>query len=350
MMRIDATRWEGPALLGLALAKAGHYEEALTSLNQAINLARPEKQTALRQFISDVNVEKQRDVSRTADTQFQTADFRSAASSYYSLWRSHLNQYDLGFNASTAWRMAGDPAKARSVLDEILRDATDAGPQNKARELILIDNASHRWQLRQYPSNSRLAQRRRPEEPRVVDGGGQRKVLPGAGFAADLRKAGRHGTRRSENGRRRGETQGRPGCILKRVVSAISRCEMPLRRSFPLWHRSGTSRSIILRERRSLSQGPVYPHCGFPCRLLSHHGAVFVGAGSTMGSMHPETQDGWRDSSGRWRQESCGTLGILQGNGLWNMAGLRAELHHCGRRISEVWRSSAICAREGSFR
>ena len=94
VMRIDATRWEGPALLGLALAKAGHYEEALTSLNQAINLARPEKQTALRQFISDVSVEKQRDVSRTADTQFRTGDFRLAASSYYNLWRSHLNEYD----------------------------------------------------------------------------------------------------------------------------------------------------------------------------------------------------------------------------------------------------------------
>lgn len=145
---MDPTRWEAHAVLGYALAKDNRFEEALNTLNRALKLAPPDKQTAVREMISEVNSDRDFQGRRQLGiTQLQSGDFAAAAGAFYKLWRVDPGNSEPAFVSAKAWKVAGENDQARKVLEEIVREVSNKDDRERAQNLIIVDNARRRREI-----------------------------------------------------------------------------------------------------------------------------------------------------------------------------------------------------------
>jgi len=120
LVRLDASRWEGPALVGILQASLGHYPDSLKSLQQAATLAPAQVRTQVQSAADVARRESSYlDLVNKADEAWDKQQYGSAAKSYASAWENSPGNAKVALQAATGYLLADDVPTAVQVLSEM---------------------------------------------------------------------------------------------------------------------------------------------------------------------------------------------------------------------------------------
>jgi len=143
-INLDKTRWAAPAVAGLAAEQLLQFDAAIEFLNQALPATPATSQSLVRDAVSRVHERA------LAENQFLRADYEAAARSFDAISGRNPELPDVSFRAATAWTLAGKPAQAKTILEDIFRHANTPATAEMARNLLAVQTATQARQDRDF--------------------------------------------------------------------------------------------------------------------------------------------------------------------------------------------------------
>jgi tetratricopeptide (TPR) repeat protein len=148
LVKLDASRWEGPALTGILQAAMGRYPDSLAALEQAVGLA-PVQRRAQIQAAAEVARRESSFLESVhkGDEAWDKQQYESAASSYASAWENSPGDTKVAMQAATGFLLADQVPPAVQVLSQLRASApADMRPKLTAmlRELGAVSEEAKR--------------------------------------------------------------------------------------------------------------------------------------------------------------------------------------------------------------
>jgi tetratricopeptide (TPR) repeat protein len=163
LSKLDPSRWEAPALIGVLQARIGRYAESTDSLNQAANApsAPRSRQAQIKEAAELASreatyLEKVRDPVKGADAKWEKHQYDEAAKLYEEAWEASPGHLDAAMEAVTGFLLADDVDLAVLLL-ESLRDA--GSPEVGKKAVAMLDK------LGAISGDAKLAAARAPSAP-----------------------------------------------------------------------------------------------------------------------------------------------------------------------------------------
>jgi len=120
LAKLDASRWEAPALAGIFHADAGAFAESMKSLDEAARLApatrRLQIQSAAQVARSESTFSEQKN---SADGLWEKQQYEAAAKMYASAWENSPSRVDIAMDAATGFLMADQIPLAAQILSRM---------------------------------------------------------------------------------------------------------------------------------------------------------------------------------------------------------------------------------------
>ena len=136
LARIDAARWEGPALTGILQAGLGHYTDSLSALQQAVGLAPAERRAQLQSAAEAARREASfLEAVNQADEAWDKRQYEAAAKSYSSAWENNPGDAKVGMEAATGFLLADQVPQAVQILSQ-LRNSAPADTRPKVTAML----------------------------------------------------------------------------------------------------------------------------------------------------------------------------------------------------------------------
>jgi hypothetical protein len=161
LVRLDKSRWEGPALAGIFHAEAKAYSESAKALDEAGRLAPPNRRANIELAAAAARNEAAfGDQVRTAGLSWEKQEYEVAAKAYEAAWKTIPTRIDTGMQAATGYLMADQVAPAVEMLTRV-RDFAPAAVAGRMsgmlRELGAISEAAKAAAVRSPASESAVA-------------------------------------------------------------------------------------------------------------------------------------------------------------------------------------------------